>query len=227
MAACSGQASDEPSNPTAVPVQTNPNTTTAPTSKPVLRPTVDLGLGNIPVQATAIAAPTIIPTNTVVAVAPQSTSTAISIATSEPKTDGESNRVAEEGDSIAVHYTGTLDSGEVFDTSKDGDPPLEFVIGAGQMISGFDAAVRGMAVGEVKTVQLAPGDAYGEKDEQLILSMPKEGAPENLSVGDTARLGNGRPVVVVEITDEAIVVDANHRLAGETLTFEIEVVSIN
>ncbi|MCH9011388.1 MAG: FKBP-type peptidyl-prolyl cis-trans isomerase, partial [Chloroflexi bacterium] len=80
------------------------------------------------------------------------------------------------------HYTGTLDNGDVFDTSRDGDPPLEFVLGGGQMIPGFEKAVRGMAIGEIKTVHLSPNDAYGEHDDDLILEMPLEGAPVGLHV---------------------------------------------
>ena len=115
----------------------------------------------------------------------------------------------------------------MFDTSKDGDPPLEFVLGAGQMIPGFEEAVRGMAVGDIRTVRLSPSEAYGERDDGLVIALPRGGAPEGLKAGESVRMGNGRTVTIVEITDETVVIDANHPLAGQALTFEIEIVSIN
>jgi FKBP-type peptidyl-prolyl cis-trans isomerase 2/predicted small lipoprotein YifL len=151
------------------------------------------------------------------------TEAATATATSEP---GGSGRVAEDGDSVAVHYRGTTDDGEEFDSSR-GRGPLEFVVGAGQMIAGFDAAVQGMAVGDSVTVRLEPTEAYGERDESLILEFPASDAPEGLTVGDPVTLNNGARAVVLEVTDEIVRIDANHQLAGQALTFEIEMVSIN
>ena len=133
--------------------------------------------------------------------------------------------VAKDGDSVAVHYHGTLDSGEVFDSSREREP-LTFVIGGGQVISGFDDAVRGLSVGESIEVRLGPGEAYGERRDDLILEIPRDQAPEDLAVGDRVSLGNGAPAVVLEVTDETVRVDANHTLAGQSLTFQIELVSI-
>jgi len=148
---------------------------------------------------------------------------ATATATSEPEG---SARVAEDGDSVAVHYRGTTDDGVEFDSSRGRDP-LEFVVGAGQMIPGFDAAVHGMAVGDTVTVRLEPAEAYGERDESMILEFPASEAPEGLKVGDPVSLNNGARAVVLEVTDEIVRIDANHQLAGQALTFEIEMVSIN
>ena len=135
------------------------------------------------------------------------------------------NRAATDGDKVAVHYTGTLDSGEEFDSSR-GREPLGFVLGAGQMISGFDAAVHGMKVGESKTVRLDPGEAYGERDDDLILEFPIDQLPEGRTEGDSVQFQSGARGVILEITTEEFKVDVNHSLAGQPLTFEIELISI-
>ncbi len=160
------------------------------------------------------------------------TATVIATPTEEPETatatsepEG-SARVAQDGDKVAVHYRGTTDDGVEFDSSR-GRAPLEFVVGAGQMIAGFDAAVHGMAVGDSVTVRLEPAEAYGERDESMILEFPASDAPEGLKVGDPVALNNGARAVVLEVTDEIVRIDANHQLAGQALTFEIEMVSIN
>ena len=137
----------------------------------------------------------------------------------------DTNRTVQEGDDVAVHYTGTLDSGEQFDSSVGGQP-LEFTVGAGQMIPGFDAAVRGMRIGEKKTARLEAADAYGEPRDDLIIEVPREQLPEDIVVGEQGSMG-GIPVTILDITDEIVRLDGNHRLAGETLTFEIEIVSIS
>ena len=140
-------------------------------------------------------------------------------------------KVVEPGDYIKVHYTGTLDDGSVFDSSE-GREPLEFTAGAGQMITGFDAAVIGMKVGEVKTVTIPAEDAYGPYDDNLLLVFSKDELPEGLDpkIGDQIPLSgsDGRVMnaPVVDVTETAITVDANHRLAGKDLTFEIELVEI-
>lgn len=143
------------------------------------------------------------------------------------------DNVAEKGDNVSVDYTGTLENGEVFDTSE-GKQPLTFVLGEGRLIPGFENAVLGMKVGETKTVTLKPEEAYGERDERLIQVFPKQAFGENFSfkVGDMIALtdpNSGRqfPAVITEITDDNVTVDLNPRLAGKTLTFKITLVKIN
>lgn len=138
----------------------------------------------------------------------------------------QSDQVASDGDNVAVHYRGTLDDGTEFDSSEGRDP-LTFVVGSGQVIAGFDEAVRGLAVGESRTVRIEPEDAYGEYTDEAIIDFPADSAPEGLQVGDPVSFGNGGQGTVLEITDEFVKIDANHPLAGEALTFEIELVSIN
>ncbi len=126
---------------------------------------------------------------------------------------------------MSVHYTGTLDSGEEFDSSRGGEP-LSFVVGDGRMIKGFDSAVRGMAVGESRTVRMEAADAYGERRDDLVFTLPIAQLPDGLGEGDGVVFTNGGQGVIVEVTDSTFRVDANHRLAGQALTFEIELVSI-
>lgn len=136
-----------------------------------------------------------------------------------------------EGDVVKVHYTGKLTSGEEFDSSVNREP-LEFTVGAGQMIKGFDAALPGMAVGEKKTVNIPAEDGYGERSDEAIIPFPKENVPEDMKLepGMTLTLSNqyGQPVPVVvrEIKDDVVILDANHFLAGQELIFDIELVEI-
>ena len=136
-----------------------------------------------------------------------------------------------EGDLVRVHYTGKLTSGEQFDSSA-GKEPLEFTVGAGQMIKGFDAAMPGMAIGEKKTINIVPEEAYGPKDPNAIIEFPKEHIPADMKLEAGMQLtltdpnGNPVPVVVVEVKEEVIILDANHFLAGEELVFDIELVEI-
>ena len=134
--------------------------------------------------------------------------------------------MAENGDSVQVHYTGTLDNGEVFDSSQ-GREPLPFVVGSDQVIPGFDAAVIGLAVGESRKVRIEPAEAYGERRDDLVLEVPADQAPAGLSVGDQVQLQSGAVAVVEAVTPETVTIDANHPLAGQALTFEIELVAIN
>ncbi len=134
------------------------------------------------------------------------------------------SRVAGDGDRVAVHYTGTLDDGSEFDSSEGRDP-LSFVVGSGDVISGFDDAVRGLAVGESRTVRLEPAQAYGDVDPELIVTVPLDQAPPGLEVGRQVQY-QGRVATVVELTEDTITVDANHPLAGQALTFAVELVSI-
>jgi FKBP-type peptidyl-prolyl cis-trans isomerase 2 len=136
-----------------------------------------------------------------------------------------SEPVASPGDSVSVHYTGTLDDGSIFDSSVRSDP-LSFVVASGQMIPGFDAAVNGMKVGEKITVRLEPSQAYGEPLPNLIVQLPVHEVPEGVGAGDILQSGNGQQALVVDINETTVTIDANHRLAGVALTFEIELVEI-
>jgi len=135
------------------------------------------------------------------------------------------------GDNVKVHYTGKLVNGEQFDSSV-GREPLEFVVGAGMMIKGFDAAMPGMKVGEKKTINIAPEEGYGPKNPEAIIEFPKAQVPADmklepgmpLTLSDQA--GNPVPVIVIEVQEEIIILDANHFLAGQELVFDIELVSI-
>ncbi len=140
--------------------------------------------------------------------------------------------VAEHGNTVKIHYTGTLDNGSVFDTSA-GREPLEFTLGGGQVIAGFDEAVAGMAVGEKKNVKVPVDKAYGPRNEELVIAAPKEHVPADINpeVGQQLQMGspNGELVVVtvVEITDTHIKLDANPPLAGQDLNFDIELVAVD
>ena len=136
-----------------------------------------------------------------------------------------------DGDVVRVHYTGKLTNGKQFDSST-GREPLEFTVGAGQMIKGFDDAMPGMTVSEKKTINILPEDAYGQKDEQAIIEFPKKNIPKDmkLEVGMQLQLRNENgqpfPVTVAEIKDDVIVLDTNHSLAGKELVFDIELIEI-
>jgi peptidylprolyl isomerase len=135
------------------------------------------------------------------------------------------------GDLVRVHYTGKLTSGEQFDSSQGRDP-LEFTVGAGQMIKGFDAALPGMSVGQKKTIEISFEDAYGPRSEEDIIPFPIENVPPDmkLEVGMMLSLSNaqGQPVqvVILEIREDVVLLDANHFLAGKDLVFDIELVTI-
>ena len=138
---------------------------------------------------------------------------------------------AKSGDTVRIHYTGTLEDGTQFDSS-DGRDPLEFALGGGQVIPGFDSAVDGMAVGENKSVAIQPDQAYGERHEQLVQEVPKSALPEDMEPAVGMQLQSQSPegqvmnLVVTDVADETITVDANHPLAGQALTFAIELVEI-
>jgi peptidyl-prolyl isomerase F (cyclophilin D) len=131
------------------------------------------------------------------------------------------------GDQVQVHYVGTLDGGEQFDSSRDRGETLGFEVGAGQMLPGFDEAVRGMAVGEVKTVRLEAADAYGEPTDEARIEVPLSELPEGLAVGDPLFTQEGQQVTVIAINGDVAVIDFNNPLAGEALTFEIEIVTVD
>lgn len=136
-----------------------------------------------------------------------------------------------EGDTVKVHYSGKLKSGDEFDSSA-GREPLEFTVGAGQMIKGFDAALPGMAVGDRKTINIAAEDGYGERSEEAIIPFPKENVPSDMKLEPGMQLtlsnqqGQPVPVIVKEVKDDIIILDANHFLAGQELVFDIELVEI-
>jgi len=129
------------------------------------------------------------------------------------------------GDAVSVHYVGTLDDGTEFDSSRDRGP-LSFVIDDGTMIRGFNDTVVGMAIGETRTVTLAPDDAYGPYLEELVIEVPLEQLPADVAPGDELISPTGQIVVVVAVNEEFAVIDANHHLAGKALTFQLTLVSI-
>lgn len=138
---------------------------------------------------------------------------------------------AKNGDTVKVHYTGKLNDGSVFDSSENREP-LEFQLGSGQLIPGFEKAVNGMTVGDSTTVTIPANEAYGDVNEELILSVEKDRLPADIQpeVGMQLQVQqpNGQPVPVVisDVTDSIVKLDANHPLAGKDLTFHIEVVEI-
>jgi len=135
------------------------------------------------------------------------------------------------GDTVRVHYTGTLDDGTQFDSSRGSDP-LEFAMGQGQLIAGFENAVAGLIPGESCTVTLSPEEGYGESNPAMIQEVPRQMMPEGVELqagmvlqgrSDDGRVDN---FTVVSFTEETVRLDANHPLAGKSLTFEIELVEI-
>jgi peptidylprolyl isomerase len=138
---------------------------------------------------------------------------------------------AKPGDTVAVHYTGKLADGSIFDTSKDRDP-IQFVVGQQRVIPGFDKAVAGMSPGEKKTARVPPEDAYGPRRPELIIEFDRDRIPPDVSaeVGQELQMqttaGRAVPAIVIDASDTAITLDANHPLAGKDLTFEIELVEL-
>jgi FKBP-type peptidyl-prolyl cis-trans isomerase 2 len=135
------------------------------------------------------------------------------------------------GDKVKVHYHGRLRNGETFDSSQ-GREPLEFTVGSGQVIKGFDQGVMGMQPGDKKTVEIAVGDAYGEKQQEMLIEFPKAQFPPDMKPESGMQLmmnngaGQSFQVTVAEVRDDSVILDANHPLAGEDLIFDLELVSI-
>ncbi len=135
------------------------------------------------------------------------------------------------GDTVAIHYTGTLKDGTQFDSS-DGRDPLSFTVGSGHVITGLDVALPGMVVGEKKTVEIDCRDAYGPINPAMRQAIPREGIPDDipLELGMQLQMqtpeGQAIPVTVVDLSDTEVTLDANHMLAGQDLIFAIELVSI-
>ena len=136
------------------------------------------------------------------------------------------------GDKVKVDYTGTLDDGTVFDTSE-GKQPIEFEVGAGMVIPGFDNAVVGMKKGEEKEVKIEPKDGYGERNDQLLKKIPREQLPKGpepkagMMVGLSTPQGQQIPAKITEVTDKEVTIDLNHPLSGKTLNFKIKVVEVS
>lgn len=138
---------------------------------------------------------------------------------------------AKKGDTVRIHYHGKLTDGNTFDSSA-GREPLEFELGSGQVIPGFDEGVTGMAIGEKKTIHIPADEAYGQKQEEMIMEFPRTQFPPDVQpeVGMQLNMNNGAgqqfPVVIVEVRDDVVVLDANHPLAGKDLIFDLELVEI-
>ena len=136
------------------------------------------------------------------------------------------------GDTVKVHYHGKLTNGETFDSSE-GKEPLEFKVGEGSVIKGFDEGVMGMQIGDKKTIQVPVEDAYGPKNEEMLIEFPKDRFPSDMNpeVGMPLTMSNGSGqnfrVTIIEVKDDSVILDANHPLAGEELIFDIELVSIS
>jgi len=140
---------------------------------------------------------------------------------------------AKKGDKVKVEYTGTYEDGEVFDSSEKHGKPLEFEVGAGQMIKGFDEAVLGMEKDEEKEITLEPKDAYGDADPKMFQKFPRENFPEGrepktgMILMLRAQEGQQMMAMISEVNDKEITLDLNHPMAGKTLNFKIKVVQIN
>lgn len=139
---------------------------------------------------------------------------------------------AKTGDTVQVHYTGTLTDGTIFDSSK-GREPLEFTLGGGQVIKGFEEGITGMSVGDSKTVNIPVEDAYGPAHEEMVFTLERAELPDDipLELGMTLNMhedGNPQPIPVIirDLNDTSVTLDANHPLAGQDLIFEIELVDV-
>src|ERR1700704_6735918 len=136
------------------------------------------------------------------------------------------------GDTVKVHYHGKLTNGETFDSSE-GKEPLEFKVGEGSVIKGFDEGVMGMKIGDKKTIHVPVDDAYGPKNEEMLIEFPKDRFPSDMNpeVGMPLTMSNGSGqnfrVTIIEVKDDSVILDANHPLAGEDLVFDIELVEIS
>ena len=139
---------------------------------------------------------------------------------------------AESGNTVEVHYTGTLDDGSQFDSSKGRDP-LQVTLGKGQLIAGFEQALMGMEVGESKSIRIEPEEAYGAHDSGQVQQVPRSQLPETMELSEGMRLQATTPdgqtvaLLVTAFDEETVTLDANHPLAGQALNFALEMVSIN
>ncbi len=139
---------------------------------------------------------------------------------------------AKQGDTVHVRYTGRFDDGTVFDSSE-GREPLEFVLGAGRVIPGFEKAVQGLSVGDQVTTKIPPEEAYGPRSDELVMDVGRDQFPENASpaVGQQFQMtttdGRQAVVTVTNVSEERVEIDANHPLAGRSLNFDLELVKIS
>ncbi|HSJ29864.1 MAG TPA: peptidylprolyl isomerase [Longimicrobiales bacterium] len=138
---------------------------------------------------------------------------------------------AKSGDTVRVHYTGKLEDGSVFDSS-DGRDPLEFTVGSGQVIPGFDQAVTGMSPGDERQVKIPAAEAYGDRKDDLVIVVERAQLPPDIdpAVGQQLQLsqeGRAFVVTVADVNERSITLDANHPLAGEDLTFDLQLVEID
>ena len=135
-----------------------------------------------------------------------------------------------QGTKVKIHYTGTLNDGKIFDSSE-GREPLEFTIGENRVIKGFEDGIKGMKLNDEKTIKIKAKDTYGERDERMVVSVPRDKFPPEVQAGGTLLLkgpnGERLPAVVKEVKENAVIIDMNHPLAGKELTFKIKVVGIN
>ena len=138
---------------------------------------------------------------------------------------------AKKGDKVKVHYHGRLTDGTTFDSSQ-GRQPLEFEVGSGMVIKGFDDGVTGMSVGDKKTISIPPDEAYGPRQEEMLIAFPRSNFPPDIEpeIGMTLHMhgenGQELPVVVTAVNAETVTLDANHPLAGHELVFDIELVDV-
>jgi peptidylprolyl isomerase len=138
---------------------------------------------------------------------------------------------AKAGDTVRVHYTGKLDDGTVFDSSIGGEP-IEFILGAHHIIPGFEEGVTGMEVGETKTILISSDQAYGPYEDGIVLTIPREQVPPHITLGLGEMLELSQPSGeaitgrITELTDASVTLDGNHPLAGEDLTFDLQLADI-
>ncbi|MGD8983010.1 MAG: peptidylprolyl isomerase [Desulfobacteraceae bacterium] len=136
-----------------------------------------------------------------------------------------------DGDTVKVHYTGKLENGDVFDSSREREP-FEFTVGNKAVIPGFEKGVIGMGVGDTKTIEILPEEAYGAKQDELVVEVQKTELPDDITptIGQRLQIKqqDGNPIVVTitDLTEDSITLDANHPLAGYTLFFDVELVDI-
>jgi FKBP-type peptidyl-prolyl cis-trans isomerase 2 len=135
-----------------------------------------------------------------------------------------------QGSKVKAHYTGKLTNEEIFDTSlMEGRDPLEFTVGEGQLIQGFESGILGLNTGDKKTIQIKPEEAYGEYRDDMVMVVPKTNTPEGVQEGQTLQANiNGEvvPFMVRQVNENDVVLDANHPLAGQTLIFEVEILDV-
>ena len=140
-------------------------------------------------------------------------------------------KTVKKGDKVKIHYTGRIKDGKVFDSSLEREP-IEFEIGSGRVIAGVDKGVIGMKPGEKKEVSISPKEGYGDYEQKLLIDVPKEKMPQDIKPEVGMRLqmvnnmGQPLPVLVTEVNDDSVKLDANHPLAGKDLVFNIELVEI-